>query len=93
MHNIDISRKLFEVLDLNGDDQLDVKEWFDDGGKVRPFSDMIGDHDNNCKWKILFSQFNERCSSDSLPKKCFQERDRDRDNEKERNRRERIELN
>eukprot|EP00057_Strongylocentrotus_purpuratus_P000399 XP_001175931.1 PREDICTED: uncharacterized protein LOC753346 [Strongylocentrotus purpuratus] len=57
VHNIDISRKLFEVLDLNGDDQLDVKEWFDDGGKVRPFSDMIGDHDNNSDEMISLEEF------------------------------------
>ncbi|XP_003728236.2 uncharacterized protein LOC100890111 [Strongylocentrotus purpuratus] len=55
--NIDISGKLFEVLDLNGDDQLDVKEWFDDGGKVRPFADMIGDHDYNSDEMISLEEF------------------------------------
>ncbi|XP_030851883.1 uncharacterized protein LOC115928604 [Strongylocentrotus purpuratus] len=56
-HDIDIGRKLFEVLDINGDDQLDVKEWFDEGGKVRSFSDMLGDHDNNSDEMISLEEF------------------------------------
>ncbi|XP_011664021.1 uncharacterized protein LOC105438199 [Strongylocentrotus purpuratus] len=56
-HDIDISRKLFEVLDINDDDQLDVKEWFDEGGKVRSFSDMLGDYDNNSDEMISLEEF------------------------------------